>query len=283
MSNCARFAPRAAIVLSVLIGPAWAQHAPHAIRPGDVRSMTQPAASKVELALVQRARRLLDRSDRWNRTDSGSCLSRQAPFSISCVLESSARPGESDALSAAQQEARLVIWDLVVSKEYDHPLTDYNNDSLVGFADVQRLLRWLETRVRIRLARHDAVGVREDSSQANPAATKADLAIAREARRLLATAAVWNDHDTRDCPADARTFSFFCGLVEASDRVTANLEMRGATMQEARFVVDVLANGRKFPHRLMDFNNDPGTGFSGVQEALRLLENRLEERVQNGK
>jgi len=47
--------------------------------------------------------------------------------------------------------------------------------------------------------------------------------------------------------------------------------------------VDSLANGRKFPHRLMDFNNDPGTGFSGVQEALRLLETRLEERVRNGK
>jgi hypothetical protein len=33
----------------------------------------------------------------------------------------------------------------------------------------------------------------------------------------------------------------------------------------------------------MDFNNDPGTGFSGVQEALRLLETRLEERVRNAK
>lgn len=245
--------------------------------------MTQPAASKAELALVQRARRLLNRADRWNRTDSGSCPSRQAPFSVNCALESSARPGESDALAAAQQEARLVIWDLVVSKEYDHPLTDYNNDPLVGFADVQRLLRWLETRVRIRLARDDAAGVRVDSSQANPPATKADLAIAREARRLLATADAWNDHDTRDCPADAHTFSFFCGLVEASDRVTANLEIRGAAMQEARFVVDSLANGRKFPHRLMGFNNDPGTGFAGVQEALRLLEHRLEERVRNAK
>ena len=99
----------------------------------------------------------------------------------------------------------------------------------------------------------------------------------------MATPAAWNDHDTRDCPAASRTFSFFCGLVEASDRVTANLEMRGAAMQEARFVVDSLANGRKFPHRLMDFNNDPGTGFSGVQEALRLLETRLQERVRNAK
>jgi hypothetical protein len=130
----------------------------------------------------------------------------------------------------------LVIWDLVVSKEYDHPVTDYNDDSMIGFADVQRLLRWLETRVRIRLARHDVGGVREDAPQANPPATKADVAIAREARRLLASSTAWNDQDRRDCPADAHTFSFFCGTVEASDRVTANLEMRGATMQEARFV-----------------------------------------------
>jgi hypothetical protein len=283
MSKRTRLTPRIATLLSVLIGPAWVQEGPHIIRPGDVRSMIQPSASKVELALVQRARRLLDRADRWNRTDSGACPSRQTRFSIDCALEASARPGESAALAAAQQEARLVIWDLVVSKEYDHPLTDYNNDSIIGFADVQRLLRWLETRVRIRLVRHDAGGVREDAPQVNPPATKVDLAIARAARRLLATSAAWNDHDTRDCPADAYTFSFFCALVEASDRVTANLEMRGATMQEARFVVDSLANGRKFPHRLMDFNNDPGTGFSGVQEALRLLETRLEERVRNSK
>ena len=283
MSRFARLTPRSAILLSFLIGPAWSQDGSHINRPGDVRAMTQPSASEAELAVVQRARRLLDRTDRWNRTDSGACPSRQTRFSIDCALEASARPGESDALAAAQQEARLVIWDLVVSKEYDHPLTDYNNDSMIGFADVQRLLRWLETRVRLRLARHDAGGIREDAPEANPPATKADLAIAREARRLLATPAAWNDHDTRDCPADARTFSFFCGLVEASDRVTANLEMRGPTMQEARFVVDSLANGRKFPHRLMDFNNDPGTGFSGVQEALRLLETRLEERVRNGK
>jgi hypothetical protein len=283
MCRLARLAPPIAILLSVLIGPVRAQNAPHTVRPGDVRSMAQPSSSQAELALVQRARKLLDRTDRWNRTDSGACPSRQTRFSIDCALEASARPGESDALAAAQQEARLVIWDLVVSKEYDHPLTDYNNDAMVGFPDVQRLLRWLETRVGGRLARHDARAVREDDPQANPPASKADLAIAREARRLLATPAAWNDRDTRDCPADAHTFSFFCGLVEASDRVTANLEMRGATMQEARFVVDSLANGRKFPHRLMDFNNDPATGFSGVQEALRLLESRLAERVRNGR
>ncbi len=175
-----------------------------------------------------------------------------------------------------------MIWDLIVSKEYEHPLTDFNNDPMIGFADIERVLRWLETRVHLRLRQPAQAGVREDDSQANPPATKADLEIAQEAQRILATPAAWNNDDNRDCLAGARTFSYYCALVEASDRVTANLEARGAAMQEARFVVDSLANGRKFPHRLMGFNNDPGTGFAGVQQALRLLEERLRNRLANG-
>ena len=109
------------------------------------------------------------------------------------------------------------------------------------------------------------------------------MKIVREAQLILGLPAHWNSQDTRDCPAGAKTFSFYCALVEASDRVTRNLEQRGAAMQEARFVVDALANGRKYPHRLMDFNNDPRTGYSGVQEALRLLEERLQKRVAAGR
>jgi len=186
----------------------------------------------------------------------------------------------------AQQEARLVIWDIVVSKEYGHPLTDYNNDPATTFADVQRLFRWLETRVKKRLGQSPALrasGILRDESQANPPATVSDLAIVREARRILESPDRWNSHDTRDCPAAARTFSFYCALVEASDRVIGNLEQRGAAMQEARFVVDALAKGRTFPHRLMDFNNDAGTGYRGVQDALLLLEQRVQQRVAVGK
>ena len=118
-------------------------------------------ANLSQLCLVQRARRRTGPTAGVAPTRGRSF--GQTRFSVACALEASARPGEGDALAAAQQEARLVIWDLVVSKEYDHPLTDYNNDAMIGFADIQRLLRWLETRVRIRLTRHDAGGVREDA------------------------------------------------------------------------------------------------------------------------
>lgn len=254
------------------------------VRPDDVHSLEIPAVSQAELELVRRARESLNAAPRWNHRDDSRCPPRAASFSIYCALEAFARPGVDAApLKAAQQEARLVIWDIVVSKEYDHPLTDYNNDPSTTFADVQRLFRWLETRVQRRLGQSATVaaqGVREDDSQANPPATAADLGIVREARRILESPARWNSRDTRDCPAGTTTFSFYCALVEASDRVTRNLEQRGAAMQEARFVVDALANGRSFPHRLMDFNNDPGTGYAGVQEALRLLDQRVQQRVE---
>ena len=250
-------------------------------RPDDVRSMSVPSASRSELLLVQEARRLLKSAEHWNQEDDSTCLPRAHHFSIYCALKEAAPRGDAGALTAAQQEARLVIWDIVVSKEYDHPLTDYNNDRATTFADVQRLFRWLETRVQKRLAqpRASASGTPEDDSHANPPASAADLAIAREARRLLSAPADWDSHDSRDCPAGATTFSFYCALVEASDRVAQDFVQRGAVMQEARFVVDSLAAGRKFPHRLMDFNNDPGTGYAGIEEALRLLESRLQSRL----
>ena len=245
--------------------------------------MEIPPVSRVELELVRWARKSLISPSRWNHRDDFRCPPRAASFSIYCALEAAARPGvDAAAQKAAQQEARLVIWDIVVSKAYDRPLTDYNNDPTTTFADVQRLFRWLETRVQKRLGQSATVaaqGVREDDSLANPAATAADLRIVREARRILGSSDHWNSRDTRDCPAGATTFSFYCALVEASDRVAKNLEQRGAAMQEARFVVNALANGRKFPHRLMDFNNDPGTGYAGVQEALQLLDQRMQHRV----
>ena len=256
-------------------------------RPGDVQSMEIPPVSDAEIDLIRRARKLLDSESRWNRRDDVTCPARASTVSVYCALERAARPRvDAEPLAAAQQEARLVIWDIVVSKEYGHPLTDYNNDPATTFADVQRLFRWLETRVKKRLGQSPALrtsGVLRDESQANPPARASDLAVVREARRILESPARWNSHDTRDCPAAARTFSFYCALVEASDRVTGDLEQRGAAMQEARFVVDALANGRTFPHRLMDFNNDAGTGYGGVQDALLLLEQRVQQRVAVGK
>jgi hypothetical protein len=44
-------------------------------------------------------------------------------------------------------------------------------------------------------------------------------------------------------------------LEKATDEVSGKFEHRGATMQEARFVIDEIAPNRtNYNHRLMDYN-----------------------------
>jgi hypothetical protein len=256
------------------------------VRPGDTKSLAIPPILPAELDIVRRARIVLGTADRWNPKDTGSCTSDAVTFSIYCGLEEAGRAnGDITALNAALQEARLVVWDVVVSREYDHPLTEYNNDTSTTFGDVQRLLRWSENRIVKRLGSSEpsASGVRRDDSKANPPATPVDVAIAREARQILNSSSSWNSRDTRDCPTAARTFSFYCALVEASDRVAGDMVPRGAVMQEARFAIEAVSPGEKYAHRLMDFNNDPRVGFAGVQNALRIVEAKLQERLSAGK
>ena len=280
------------VVLLVFIASRWLHASPQPAtaqsagleRPGDTKSLTAPPVLPAELEIVRRAKVLLSSANRWSRKDPGSCTSGAKIFTIYCALAQAGQPSDRTARDSALQEARLVVWDLVVSHEYDHPLTDYNKDVSTNFGDIQRLLRWLENRIITRLASttRSGSGPRPDDSNANPPATPSDVRIAREALDLLSSSMAWNSRDTRDCPTGARTFSFYCAFVEASDRVIGDLQPRGAAMQEARLAVDAVAPGRKYEHRLMDFNNDPTVGYAGVLSALRAVEARLRERVAAG-
>ena len=113
-----------------------------------------------------------------------------------------------------------------------------------------------------------------------PPVTEADVRIAQRASEILNSPSKWNRADTRVCPADARTFSLYCALEKATGEVTGKFEHRGATMQEARFVIDEIAPNRKnYNHRLMDYNNDPATTFADIQKFFRLLEDRITIRL----
>ena len=52
---------------------------------------------------------------------------------------------------------------------------------------------------------------------------------------VLNSPSKWNRADTRDCPANAKTFSLYCALETATNEVSGKFEHRGAAMQEARF------------------------------------------------
>lgn len=90
-----------------------------------------------------------------------------------------------------------------------------------------------------------------DDDYVRPPVTKTDIEIVKRAQQILNSPAVWNRKDNRVCPKDAKKFSLYCALEKATDEVNGNFEHRGAAMQEARFVIEDVAPGRKYEHRLM--------------------------------
>ncbi len=118
-----------------------------------------------------------------------------------------------------------------------------------------------------------------DNSNVRPPVTSADLQIVKRAREILDTPTKWNRADNRECPTDAKTFSLYCALQMATIEAGGKAEHRGAALQEARFVIDEIAADRKYEHRLMNYNNDPKTTFSDIQEVLRITESLITLRL----
>jgi hypothetical protein len=119
-----------------------------------------------------------------------------------------------------------------------------------------------------------------DSPHADPPVSQDDIRIVRRASELLNSAAKWNRADNRQCPSEAKTYSLYCALEQATKEISKKFEHRGAAMQQARFVIDEdLAKGNHYEHRLMDYNNDPKTKFADVQRFFALLEERIQKRL----
>ena len=118
-----------------------------------------------------------------------------------------------------------------------------------------------------------------DNSNVRPPVTKIDLQIVKRAREILNSESKWNRADNRVCPADAKTVSLYCALELATVEVGGKAEHRGAALQEARFVIDEIARDRNYEHRLMNYNNDPTTSFSDIQEVLRITESLIALRL----
>jgi TonB family protein len=111
-----------------------------------------------------------------------------------------------------------------------------------------------------------------------PVLTADDLRIVPRAREILHSEAVWNRADTRECPPDLKTFSLYCALEKATRDVTGSFEHRGIVMEEARAAIDEITHNKDYEHRLMGYNNDPGTTFADIRNVLRITEERLARR-----
>ncbi len=119
----------------------------------------------------------------------------------------------------------------------------------------------------------------QDDSNVRPPVTPVDVQIVRRAREILKSPEVWNQADNRVCPDNAKTFSLYCALEKATKELSGQFEHRGAAMQETRFVIDDIASGRDYDHRLMGYNNDPTTKFSDIQKVFDLVEARIQARL----
>ncbi|HYX69355.1 MAG TPA: hypothetical protein VE825_09495 [Terriglobales bacterium] len=256
--------------------------------PGKPAAGNPPARTPVtadDLRIVERAAELLDSPAKWNRVDPDECPAAAKTFSLPCALEQASQEvsGKLNDRSAVMQEARITA-DLLAPKTYGGRLSGYNDDPATTFKDIREFFHILRNRLARRMA-EEAPGAAsasrgEGSSQSRPPVTEADVRIVRRAREILDSPAKWNRADTRVCPKEATTFSLYCALEKATQEVSGNFTHRGAAMQESRFVIDDIApDAPYYDHRLMDFNNDPGTTFFDVQKFFQLLEDRVAQRL----
>ena len=109
--------------------------------------------------------------------------------------------------------------------------------------------------------------------------TTEDLRILERANQILSSPSVWNRHDTRECHPDDKTWSLFCALEKASREVLKEYRHREVALQEVRFAIEDVTDGREFEHRLKDYNNLPSTQFADIKRVLTIATHRVRIRL----
>ena len=128
-----------------------------------------------------------------------------------------------------------------------------------------------------------AVPTNEELERRDQPVSEEDVRILQRADKILASAAVWNRHDTRVCKPTDRTWSLFCALEKASLDVLGEYRHREVALQEVRFAVEDATKGQDFEHRLMDYNNLPSTRFEDIKRVLKVATDRVAARLERQK
>jgi hypothetical protein len=239
-------------------------------------SNARPPVTAADLQIVKRAREILDSPAKWNRADNRECPASARTFSLYCALEMATVEvsGKAEHRGAALQQARFVIDEITVNRNYEHRLMNYNNDPRTTFADIQQVFDIVERLIALRL-KTDASG----PLPVKPSVKKADIEIARRARQLIDSPLKWDRNPTQDCPSAAKTFSLYCALATAITEINGSYDDGEAAIREARRLVAESPNARNYKARLVDFNNDPKTTWADVQKLLQSVEERLTKQL----
>ncbi len=246
-------------------------------------SQVRPPVTRTDLAIVKRAREILDSPAHWNRADNRRCPEAATTFSLYCALERATTElsGNFEHRGAAMQEARFVIDEMTHNREYDHRLMGYNNDPTTTFADVQKFFELLAQHINLRLeGKEPNARIASPGRSERPPVTQNDIRIIHRAREIIDAPGRWDRADTQKCPADAKAISLFCALKQASIEITGAFDNDNEAMTEARTTItEAIPKGPSYSSRLTDFNNDPATTFAELQKYLVLVEERLTKRM----
>src|SRR5215467_108925 len=113
--------------------------------------------------------------------------------------------------------------------------------------------------------------------------TKDDLLILKRADEILSDETKWNRKDDRTCRPEDKEWSIFCALEKASIEVLGKYDHRRAALQEVRFAIEDVTQGREFEHRLMDFNNLPTTQFKDIKNVLKMATEKVAAKLKEKK
>ena len=244
-------------------------------------SDARPPVSKSDIAIVQRAREILNSPVKWNRADNRICPAKETKFSLYCALEEATYEVTQDFAhrGAAMQEARFVLdEDLAPNRSYHHRLMDYNNDPRTTFADVQKFFDLLQARIEGRLEEQQVV---VGLVTAKPeTVSQTDIKIIKKVEAILDSPSDWDKSSSQNCVADAKTFGIYCAFQAASLAVTGSADYDGPAIMEVRQLISRTApNAAKYSARLVDYNNDPTVTLADLQRLLKTVETNLEKRM----
>jgi hypothetical protein len=107
-----------------------------------------------------------------------------------------------------------------------------------------------------------------------------DRRIVQRASEILATEGVWDRADDRKCAPEDKTWSIYCAFHRASVDVSGGFHHRRPCLQIARAILyervaEERKKGRKYPHIMADYNNDPTTRFADVQSLFGDVATRM--------
>lgn len=142
----------------------------------------------------------------------------------------------------------------------------YGNDGVIrtpgGWRPAIRVSESNDAKLRFRIAEDAAV---------EP--TDIDRRIVERAAEILTSEAVWDRADDRTCTPDDRTWSLYCALHRATVEISGGFHHRRPCLQIVRAILyervaEERKKGRKYPHVMADYNNDPTTRLVDVQSVF---------------